>query len=847
MSAPVPPPDDAPVKPPEPPWREFAQAPLVPVAIAASLGLVADRYLDVPPIAELLVGVGGLAAWLIGRTRPSAAFWLAVAAAGLAAAHHHAHLHAFDSDDIGNFAQDSPTPARVRATLVDEPDWYHAPKPDPLVTEQKTETTATVLAITAIESRSGWVPASGRVRLTVEGKLDGIHCGDVVEVAGRMWKPGPPSNPGERDFRSFLLDQRITAVLRVEKSALAVTRLEEGWRSSVFGWLGVLRGWGTRTLQEALSSDESGLAAALLLSDTAALDRDGWDTYVRTGVVHVLAISGQHLVILAAFVWVVLKLFGVRRRNGAWIVAIVMIAYTLLTGTKPSAVRAMIMVCAFCASIVLRRPVMVANIFALAWIAVLAVNPTDPFTSGCQLSFLSVFVLVWGASRWLAPRPLTPVEQLLEENCSLFEKVLRSLLRTVWLAMAVSGILFLTNAPLILAWQNLVSPIGLLIGPPLVLLTSIALVAGFLLLIVSPVGIWLGWPLAKITAWSLAGCEVVVHGGELVPGGWVYAPAPAAGWLVGFYLGIAALVLFPSWSRRCLVLLVVWVFVGLALSSRPRTSDEARITFLAVGHGGCVVIESPDGRVFLYDAGTTTGPDAVRRAIAPFLWYRGISRIDELFISHADLDHFNGLPELLKRFAIGRISLTPTFSDKTTPGVEATLAAIDQHQIPRRIVVAGERFDAGGLVFEVLHPPPEGPPGNENTRSMVLLVRYGSHTVLLTGDLEGEGQRMVRSRPIASVDVMLAPHHGGKIANAPRYGDGGDPLPGLMATWAKPRLVVSCQRPGPTEHLVAAYSGVGATVWDTPNAGAVTVRCHVTGVSAEAYRSGEIRVLGRGK
>ncbi|MCE9561087.1 MAG: ComEC/Rec2 family competence protein, partial [Planctomycetes bacterium] len=140
----------------------------------------------------------------------------------------------------------------------------------------------------------------------------------------------------------------------------------------------------------------SGLAAALLLGDTAALDRDGWDAYVRTGVVHVLAISGQHLVVLAAFVWVILKLFSVRRRRGAWFVIVVMIGYTLLTGARPSAVRAAVMVCCLCLAIVLRRPVMAANIFALAWLVVLILNPTDPFTAGCQLSFLSVFVMLWG-------------------------------------------------------------------------------------------------------------------------------------------------------------------------------------------------------------------------------------------------------------------------------------------------------------------------------------------------------------------------------------------------------------------------------------------------------------------
>ena len=136
---------------------------------------------------------------------------------------------------------------------------------------------------------------------------------------------------------------------------------------------------------------------------------------------------------------------------------------------------------------------------------------------------------------------------------------------------------------------------------------------------------------------------------------------------------------------------------------------------------------------------------------------------------------------------------------------------------------------------------------NENVRSMVLLVRYGSHAVLLTGDLEGEGQRMVRAKLIPPVDVMLAPHHGGKTANAALPGPDGTKLPGLMAAWAKPKLVVSSQRPGPTDHLTAAYGGVGATVWDTPTSGAVTLRCHSTGMTAEAFRSGRLKVVSHGR
>ncbi|HEY1192100.1 MAG TPA: ComEC/Rec2 family competence protein, partial [Gemmata sp.] len=839
-------PDDAPAPPP---WREFARAPLVPFALAASAGLVADRYTGVPLNAALIVAAGALAGWFVTRRASphTALSWLLTCAAALGAAHHHAHRHAFAADDVSTLATSAPRPVRVRGVLAEEPERFRAPKYDPLLTVQRGASSAGVLEVTEVDGADGWRPASGRVRLTVEGRLDDLHCGDAVEIVGRLSRPDGPANPGERDRRAALLDQRVTADLRVKRSADSVVRLDEGWRASPFGRLAAVRGWGTRALARALPKDESGLATALLLGDSTALDREEWDGYVRTGVIHVLAISGQHLVILGGFLWFVLRVCGLRNRHAAVLVAAALVGYATLTGARPSAVRAAVMVCVVCGGIVLRRRVILANVFAFAWLIVVGLNPTDPFTAGCQLSFLSVFVLLWGAVRWLKPRERTPVEQLIEETRSAPEKLLRQALRWGWQLFAVGAILTIANAPLVLAWQNVASPVAVLIGPPLVVLTSVALVAGFLVLLASPLGLWAAWPFARVTEGCLGACEWLVHLADRVPGGHVYAPGPPMWWLVGFYLLIAGLVLLDGRrARKFLGALFVYTFFGAVVGLQPRTSDELRVTFLAVGHGGCVVIEPPDGRVLLYDTGTTAGPDAVRRVVAPYLWSRGINRIDEVFLSHADLDHFNGLLELLKRFHVARVTMTPTFPDKNSPGVGAVLGALDRHRVPRGTVAAGRRFHAGEVALDVLHPPPVGPDGNENTRSLVLLVRHRSHTVLLTGDLEGEGQALATARPIAPADVMLAPHHGGKSANAPR-GSPAAPEPGAVAAWARPKLVVSSQRAGtPTEHLRASYGAVGATVWDTPTAGAVTVRSHTTGLVAEAFRSGEARVLARG-
>ena len=331
-------------------------------------------------------------------------------------------------------------------------------------------------------------------------------------------------------------------------------------------------------------------------------------------------------------------------------------------------------------------------------------------------------------------------------------------------AYFVNFVLFLVNTPLLIAQQNVVSPVGLLVGPILVLLTSVALVAGFLLLVLAPIP-GVADALAAVTQLSLAAGNGIVHAADTLPGGVAYLPGLPTWWLLGFY-GFAVVAVLTGFARRRWLLAgwLAWIVLGFAIPTADRPSDELRMTFLAVGHGGCVVLETPDGRCLLYDVGTTGGPDVVRRVVAPYLWSRGIRRVDEVFISHADADHFNGLVELTRRFPVGRVTFTPSFAEKPTPQVAETLLMLKARNVDMRIVSVGQEFTAGDVVFEVLHPPRAGPPGIENERSLVLRIRHERHTFLLTGDIEKAGAAQLLVRPGQPVDVLQAPHQIGRAS-----------------------------------------------------------------------------------
>jgi competence protein ComEC len=750
-------------------WR----APLVPAALALSAGILLDRHFSLPLPGSLIAAAVCLAAWFCSRTSSNVGLpliYLALAGTAFGAAYHHYRRDTFAADDIWQFAKEEPAPVQVRGILDEEPVHHRAPPSDPLYSRPPSGDTVAVLRVSEIRSGGNWLTVSGRVRVVGTEDWPQLHCGDVVDVMGQLVRVAPPGNPGEFDFADYLRDHGIRTVLTARKSSQAVTRLERGWPKSLQGWLAVIRGRGQQILRQSLPPHQEGLASALLLGEDASMTRAEWDKYIRTGVLHVLAISGQHLVILAGFLWFVLPRLGVRQRHAAWIVALVVLAYSLLTGGRPPALRAAVAVCAVCGGLILRRRVLPANLFALSWIAVALVNPADLFTIGCLLSFVSVAVLYWGM-RHLWEREEDPLDRLIDESQPEWLRWLRRLGWRAFESYVVTLLIWLAISPLAASKYQMISPAGVPLGPPLVALTTAALFSGFLLLAAGILLLPLAGSLALPVQGSLAACEFLVDAADRIPHSHIYIGAIGDWWLWLFYLGLLAVLtqepLRCRW-RWASIAGLGWLCAGLAAGAARMPSDELRCTFLAVGHGGCTVIETPDGRTLLYDAGSLAGPDVTRRQIAPFLWNRGIRRIDEVIFSHADLDHFNGIVDLLDRFTVGQVTCTPTFADKPTPGVRFALRILGERGIPLRVVKAGDRLTVGEVVLEVLHPPAFGPDGNENARSLVLLVRHAGHSILLTGDLEGKGlQRVLGELPPRRVEVMMVPHHGSRLVSGP--------------------------------------------------------------------------------
>ncbi len=609
--------------------------------------------------------------------------------------------------------------------------------------------------------------------------------------------------------------------------------------SSDWSWdhlVAATRAWSRRQLDESLPPAEAAVGAALLLGDGSALARDDWQKYVRTGVVHVLAVSGQHLAVMAGFAWFILRGLGIRQRPASIAVALGLCFYCALAGGRPPVMRAAIMFAATSGAIVLRRKTHPANTLALAWVAVAVLNPSDVADAGCQFSFLCVAVLLLGIGKWLEERPVDPLRELIDAARPNWQRWLLTAWRAIKFAYAVTTILTLAVLPLTAARYHLVSPIAILIGPPAVLLASIALVVGFLLLVSAFLFPPLVGVFAFATRWSLAGLTGLVDLADQLPFGHWYVGDVALWWLIGFYaLVLATIYLWRQRLTTGFAALIAWFAVGIATSFIHVNPGGLRVTFMAVGHGGATLIETPDGRTILVDVGAMTGPDVTRRIVAPYLWHLGIRRLDEVFITHADLDHFNGLPQLMERFHVGRVNLTPTFAEKPSPGVREVVQRLGRDGISTRIVRAGDRFAAGDVELQVFHPPAAGPTGPENARSLVLIIRHSGHSIALTGDLDLEGRTHFMTQRIGNIDVWMAPHHGGRTASPPE-----------LAAWVRPRLVVAHNATGEAKDAAAVYRDAGADFLGTWPNGAVTITSKVNELRVETYRTKRRINLDRG-
>jgi len=752
--------------------------PLAPAALAFVVGILIGEFLGGGMFLWCAVAGGAAVTWVVLRLRGVrdrtrlAPLLVLILAAG--AARYRSSVEP-PPDDAARLIAEGSRVAVLEGIVVRSPHQTPPPKdvflpPMPYYVRSKL-----ILACERAKVDGRWVPARGRIHTSIRSPLpeagEGVlHLGDRVRVLGRLMRPMPPANPGTFDMPTYFRRQGVRACLYTDHWE-AVTVVEPG--ADPLRWVvGAMGRWAVRRFERIRSPEGRAVAAAIVLGRRDLLRFDAGQTeqtdieraFVVTGTAHFLAVSGFSVGLAAAVVLLVARLLGLGPRPTAILVAVVVLTYAMMTELRPPVVRAAILIWILCAAWMLGRERMRLNSLAAAVLVILLIRPGDLFTTSFQLSFvvvLGMFWLVGKVERTVFRR--RPDDELLTGSRRLGAfSVVHYLRQTAALSVSAA----LVAVPLVAYRFHLVgwlAPIGSVVLAPLVFV----LIAGSMALVVlGAAAPWLGDLLAAVPDGMARAIVGVVTALARVPGGHFYTAGFSWLWLVVVYGLLAAWVWREriGLSRRRLAIGVLAVAGAFLWSSGHRAPRQARATFLSVGSGNTNLLELPNGRNVLYDAGSSLSyARAAEAAIAPALWSRGIERIDAVFLSHAHFDHFKDVLPLVERFGVQRVFVPPTFLRKRLNIDNAVVEALLARGADVTLFGAGDRLAGTGETrIRAVWPRGAASMTREiNDGSLVLEVFDHSRWLLLTGDLEPPGMdALMKAEPFLRTDLMLWPHHG---------------------------------------------------------------------------------------
>jgi competence protein ComEC len=677
-------------------------------------------------------------------------------------------------------------------------------------------------------------PRGDRLQLVLDD-VAAAGDGKVVRFGDRLmvWLPrGVDAGAGDRllvrsrvelaeDFdgfayREYLARQRIGAIARAESADVI------GESSGAAALLAGLRGLLLGGLNDLVPEPEAALGAGILLGVRSAIPPEISDAFAAAGLTHVVAISGWNIAIVAALVTGAVRPLA-SRPGGRWTTTVVAAAtvggYVLLTGASPSVVRAALMAAAMLVGRLGGSRAHAASALALAALVMLLVAPPVLWDVGFQLSLLATAGLIWFGTpiegrlrRWPAwirePVALTLAAQLTTLPVILvnFERLS--------LVAPIANVLVVPFVPIAMLFSAFASVVGMLDGAMHVpiLGDALAWLAGGAAWLVLRIIVWLGATVASV---PYAAIDVSVP------------PAVAVAWLPMLALAtwairdggtappiepsVAAADRQNSITRRLVRPLpiaggLVAVLLAITVASRP--DGLLHITVLDIGQGDSILVEAPDGTTMLVDGGPD--PELALRRLGEHLPFFDRD-LDVVVLTHAHQDHVAGLVDAVDRYRVESfLDAAIPFDNAAHHRLVADIAA--DPALAVTIARAGQSFTLGpATTVEIVYPTEADavgpiPAEDINNGSIVMVVRHGAFTALLTGDAGAPVERLLIDRGLLpEVDFLKVGHHGSASATTPGFldvirptaaaissGDGnryGHPAPETLATLAaRPEL-----------------------------------------------------------
>lgn len=800
-------------------------APLWPVAVGLMAGILLENQF---PFTKIVYGGLLFGATILSLHRiiyqKIATVLIFVASMGVGGLLYQYHLRDISPDSIERFVTNEGVFARIRGVVISEPRQVKRPESHFSRWSFRSHQTVFLLNVESVEGTDGYIHVTGTIRVSVREPMIDLSLHDRVELFGRLYTFHPPSNPGSFDWASYQRRQGVLAGLSCPHREniqyifadpsvdVHSPGIQQRFRNHVRGLL-------TGDLTAASTQETSSLLETMVLGQRSQLDRRVNDIFIRAGCVHFLAVSGLHLAIPMSFVWLIGRLFSISKKKCAWLMIVTIIAYLVVAEPRPSILRASVMGLMFTLSILLGRQRSGLNWLSASAVILLIHSPGMIFDIGFQLSFIailgitslsgSILVFFKGLRNWIEfnffhqsyveqDRQLADSLALHQGGWSALIFRMRSVVvRYVWFPLSVAIGAWLATIPIVSfqfnqfhGWAPVYSILLFPFVYVIVIISLLKIGMGTILpgaesIFTQPL-LWFDTKFIQFVEWlgSLPGSTIAVS----PPSGW---------WITAYYLFLVLFVFrfqriaknnrYGTQSTRsfslislrrlnylCVASLVLF-FIAHTLRYFPvHRTKQLEITVLSVGAGSATVIELPDGRTFVYDVGSSTWPAIGKSAIVPFLRQKGIHRIDRVYLSHANIDHYNGLLDLMDVIPTGTVYVTEYFirhsSDKSP-----SRYLLDQLQKSSQTVTLldpSSRVWSEGdhIKFELLWPPSEYDETlSSNDASMVLRITYAGHSILLTGDIEDRAQRALMNQDDLHADILILPHHGSVRSSTPSF------------------------------------------------------------------------------
>ncbi len=636
-----------------------------------------------------------------------------------------------------------------------------------------------------------------------------VHAGERWQLTVRLKRPHGNLNPEGFDFEAWLLENnlRATGYVRPAEDNRRLAALVVTPKSLIEHFREDIRARFERQLPE---SAYVGILTALAVGDQHSIDNAQWQLFSRTGITHLMSISGLHVTMFASLAYLIVS--GAWRRSarlmlfmpaqraaviGGFLAAL---GYCLIAGFAVPAQRTLYMLGVVAFALWRQRSVAASHVLALALLLVLLFDPWAVLAPGFWLSFGAVgilfyigsarlgahhWLLEWGRAQWAVTLGMIPLLLLLFQQFSLVSPLAN--------AVAIPVVSFLVT-PLVLA-AALLPPLGFLLEPAHWLTSWLMDFIGWLA----------SWP------WAI----------------WQQHAPPTWAWLSGL-LGCLWLLLPRGMPARWLGLLALLPMLALP-PVRP-APGAAIVRVLDVGQGLAIHVQTA-GHDLLYDTGPMFSPAANsgNRIILPYLRAQGVERLDGMVVTHQDTDHSGGAEAVLDGVTVGWFMNSLPHAHR--------LSAMP---VPALRCAEGQAWEWDGVHFELLHPlQPQylEAPRKSNDMSCVLRISTPQGSVLLTSDIEALSERALLERyagprrAMLRADVMIAPHHGSRTSSTAEF---------IAAVGARTVVFPVGYRNHfghPRADVVQRYRNSGAQLYRTDRDGAISLMFEPAGLEILTERS----------